>query len=156
MERLRYLLIRPKGFRIYTDHRNLRFMYGAMSTAKLNVRARLDRWALKLQGYRFDIEHVAGELNLWADLLSRWGAQQIVPARTIAVQAVIKAMGKRKTKRQHARPNLTSMEKFEWPTTRQIQKAQDSIQVPTDHTYVKNGQGLWTYDKRIWIPDKHL
>ena len=77
VERLRYLMICPEGFRLYTDHRNLRFMNNPWNTAKLNVRARLVRWVLKLQGYRSDVEHVAGELNLWADLLSRWGAKPI-------------------------------------------------------------------------------
>ena len=63
----------------------------------------MDRWALKLQGYRFDIEHVAGKLNLWANLLGRWGAKQVEKKERIAIPVKLKAMEKRKHKRQLAK-----------------------------------------------------
>ncbi len=69
---------RPKGFRIYTDHQNLRFIYGTYRTQKINVMCRYERWAIKLLKFRYTIEHVPGERNLWADLLSRWGETMCV------------------------------------------------------------------------------
>lgn len=30
------------------------------------------RWAIKLSAYRYVIEHVSGDRNVWADMLSRW------------------------------------------------------------------------------------
>ena len=154
VERLRYLLICPKGFRLYTDHRNLRFMYSPWSNAKLNVRARLDRWALKLQGYRFDVEHVAGELNLWADLLSRWGAKPMEIEKRVAtpmLNAVGK--GKRNLKRHVAQPNLAPMNEFDWPTKNKIRKAQQNGEFPTNIVLEENHDGLYTYKGRVWIPD---
>ncbi len=35
---------------------------------------KLQRWALSLNAFPFTIEHVSGEDNVWADLLTRWGS----------------------------------------------------------------------------------
>jgi hypothetical protein len=32
---------------------------------------KIQRWALKLATYNYRIEHIAGELNVWTDLLTR-------------------------------------------------------------------------------------
>jgi hypothetical protein len=34
----------------------------------------LQRWALKLSGFNYVIEHINGTANVWADILSRWDA----------------------------------------------------------------------------------
>ena len=156
VERLRYLLICPKGFRLYTDHRNLRFMYSSWSTAKLNARARLDRWALKLQGYRFNVEHVAGELNLWADLLSRWGAKSVERVKTVATPSLnaIGRKGKRNLKRQVAKPNLAPMIDFDWPTVMKIRKEQQAADLPINVKLEEDSNGLYAYEGRVWIPDE--
>jgi hypothetical protein len=36
--------------------------------------SKIQLWALKLATYNYRIEHIAGELNVWTDLLSRWEA----------------------------------------------------------------------------------
>jgi hypothetical protein len=36
--------------------------------------SKIQRWALKIATYNYHIEHIAGKLNLWTDLLTRWGA----------------------------------------------------------------------------------
>jgi hypothetical protein len=36
--------------------------------------SKIQRWALKLATYNYRIGHIAGELNVWTDLLTRWGA----------------------------------------------------------------------------------
>ncbi|OWZ13085.1 hypothetical protein PHMEG_00013655 [Phytophthora megakarya] len=33
---------------------------------------KLQRWAMVLTVYRYVIEHISGENNVWADILSRW------------------------------------------------------------------------------------
>ncbi|KAK3101592.1 hypothetical protein FSP39_004699 [Pinctada imbricata] len=52
-------------FTIYTDHRALVWLKTAKNTG------RLERWALKLQEYDFEIIHRAGKSNYVADALSR-------------------------------------------------------------------------------------
>ncbi|KAL0213032.1 hypothetical protein RCL1_006658 [Eukaryota sp. TZLM3-RCL] len=55
-----------RRFTLLTDHKNLTFLH----TAPLAIRL-VHRWLPILSQYSFDIEHVIGSNNLWADLLSR-------------------------------------------------------------------------------------
>ncbi|KAE9062830.1 hypothetical protein PF007_g29768 [Phytophthora fragariae] len=70
---LGYLLVRRGGFRLYCDHKNLVFVFAPDKEVKRHVRGKLQRWALSLTGLAFQVEHIDGTDNLWADLLSRWG-----------------------------------------------------------------------------------
>ncbi len=78
-----YLLHRPGGFDLYTDHANLKFIFNpaSINTAvpKYTV-AKLDRWALLLMGYDYRIRNIAGDDNVWADLLSRRGSTPAICA----------------------------------------------------------------------------
>ena len=79
-KRLAYLLVRRRGFHVYTDHRNLVYIFNpAGSNTHLGKPAadRLERWSLTLRAFDFDIEHMPGEDNNWADLLSRWGNPEV-------------------------------------------------------------------------------
>ncbi|POM60317.1 hypothetical protein PHPALM_30835 [Phytophthora palmivora] len=70
-----YLVCRPGGFSLYTDHRNLRYIIAptTVSSAVLKYTAdRLHRWALLLMPLSYEIRGIAGDANVWADLLSRW------------------------------------------------------------------------------------
>ena len=84
--RLEYLLIRDKGFKIFADHKNLLFLfdpsYRPTNLKKFTV-AKLERWSLRLHALPFSIEHIDGVKNVWADLLSRWGAKKPLTAPTI-------------------------------------------------------------------------
>ena len=75
--RLEHLLLREKGFRLFTDHRNLLFLFSAEyrpgDLRKYTIE-KLERWAMRLQAFHYVIEHIPGEDNVWADLLSRWGS----------------------------------------------------------------------------------
>ncbi|RAN66221.1 hypothetical protein B5P40_32175 [Bacillus sp. SRB_8] len=35
---------------------------------------RLERWGMDLSSFRFNIEHIPGDMNVWADMMTRWGA----------------------------------------------------------------------------------
>jgi RNase H-like domain found in reverse transcriptase/Integrase zinc binding domain/Chromo (CHRromatin Organisation MOdifier) domain len=77
--RLDYLLVRPNGFMLFTDARNLTFMYDPSSvlpTAPRFLLNKVERWGLKLRNFRYQISHISGEDNVWGDLLSRWGATE--------------------------------------------------------------------------------
>lgn len=51
-------------FKVITDHASLRWL---MNQSDLN--GRLARWSLKLQGFKFNIEHRKGSLNILPDVL---------------------------------------------------------------------------------------
>lgn len=61
-----YLYNHPRPIRIFTDHNPLTFLHKMQNTNQ-----RLLRWALFLQQYTLDIQHVRGRDNILADTLSR-------------------------------------------------------------------------------------
>ncbi|KAH9109321.1 hypothetical protein AeMF1_015598 [Aphanomyces euteiches] len=66
-KRLEYLLIRPGGFRLFTDHRNLVYMFnplGASPNMAKYQAHKLQRWSLTMTTFPYVIECVAGEDNL--------------------------------------------------------------------------------------------
>jgi hypothetical protein len=52
------------------------------------VKEKLLRWALKMIGLRCTIEHVSGEDNVWADIVSRWGRASPSSVNVVSVKRV--------------------------------------------------------------------
>ncbi len=99
-----YLLHPAAGFHLFTDHRNLKFIFSptaAVASVPRNTVQKLERWALLLMGYMYVVHGILGESNVWADLLSRWGSP-------------LKAICAIKQDQLMISP-LRSVE-FEWPT----------------------------------------
>lgn len=65
-------------FTVITDHSSLKWL---MKQQDLN--GRLARWSLKLQRYKFDIEHRKGSKNIVPDMLSRLDMEEITAINTI-------------------------------------------------------------------------
>ena len=61
-----YLLDAANIFEIWTDHKNLKYIW---KPHKLNRRQ--VRWYLKLQDYDFILQHIPGKMNTKADILLR-------------------------------------------------------------------------------------
>ncbi|OWZ11513.1 LOW QUALITY PROTEIN: hypothetical protein PHMEG_00015453 [Phytophthora megakarya] len=59
-DKLRYLLLRPHGFRMYCDHRNLIHVFATGHEVKKRVRGKHLRWSMKLMEYRYTIELIDG------------------------------------------------------------------------------------------------
>ena len=77
------MLHRPGGFRLFTDHLNLRYIFNpgtVLSAVPKYTADKLQRWSMVLMGYQYEIVHIPGEDNVWADLLSRWGCERSVCA----------------------------------------------------------------------------
>lgn len=66
------MLLRDKGFHVYCDQSNPIQIFSPDKEVKQHVKAKLQRWALKLVGCRYVIHHITGERSLWADIISRW------------------------------------------------------------------------------------
>ena len=71
--KFRYYLY-GRHFTVYTDHKSLEWL---QETRFKN--SKVERWALRLQEFSFDIVHKDGELNVVADCLSRACAAQVCP-----------------------------------------------------------------------------
>ncbi|KAH9114485.1 hypothetical protein AeMF1_011426 [Aphanomyces euteiches] len=118
-EKLNYLLMRPDGFRMYCDHKNLIHIFASGKEWPEHTRGKLMRWAGIIGGYRYTIEHIDGIHNLWADMMSRWGQ----PAVGKATQKVMAARWTKKRKNKSSRPvpkrnvlRPLDDEKFVWPS----------------------------------------
>ena len=86
--RLEYLLW--GGVHIFTDHRNLTYIFNPEACVTSVTKAmaqRLENWKAVLGQYRYAIEHIPGERNCWGDLLSRWVKVPSVPVRSVAVHS---------------------------------------------------------------------
>jgi RNase H-like domain found in reverse transcriptase/Integrase zinc binding domain/Integrase core domain len=141
VEKLRHFLVRPQGFVILTDHRNLIFMYKLDSVKRLNVQAKIDRWGMKLDGYRYKIEHVAGVNNLWSDLLSRWGA---------AASTTTKICRLTRHRRHVAQPIVAPVHEISFPTIDEFRNLQKSAS-PSARDIVFE-DGVYKRRGKIWIP----
>jgi len=79
--RLSHILAACTGFSLFTDHKNILYM---LSPTRYNANVarhvvhKTQRWALRLSEFNFTVEHIAGEDNLWADILTRWAAPDYV------------------------------------------------------------------------------
>ena len=63
--------IAGRKFTICCDHRPLQFIFDRKSTQSDRISARLQRWAITLRAYDYEIKYIKGELMLTADTLSR-------------------------------------------------------------------------------------
>jgi hypothetical protein len=145
LRRADYLLHRPGGFDLYTDHSNLKFIFNPASlkaAVPKYTAAKLDRWALLLMGYDYRIKDIAGDDNVWADLLSRWGRVRNVCAIFRVPLKISPLMDK----------------EFVWPTVDEVQRIQEVYVEKHGHpddvkppVAVSDGV-LRCTDGALWIP----
>jgi hypothetical protein len=136
-----YLLHRPDGFALYTDHRNLRYIFDPHSVSSAVPRYtadKLHRWSLLLMAYRYEIYDIAGDDNVWADLLSRWGSS----FKTVCAISQLP---------MPLSPQLDA--EFVWPNVQEIASAQASATPPPAMAKAAD-DGLWRdTENHVWIPD---
>ncbi|TYZ67944.1 hypothetical protein PybrP1_002807 [[Pythium] brassicae (nom. inval.)] len=65
---LEFALARERGFRLYCDHANLVHIFSPHQSIKKHIRGKPQRWPLHLVPYRYEIEHISGERNVFADI----------------------------------------------------------------------------------------
>ncbi|KAE9065928.1 hypothetical protein PF010_g28013 [Phytophthora fragariae] len=96
-DQLSHLLLRPQGFRLFCDHRNLIYVFAPGKEVKKHIRGKLLRWAVKLMEYRYHVEHIEGASNVWADMISRWAGNH---NDNVALRAmVLRKRGRREEER---------------------------------------------------------
>ena len=74
-EKMDYLLMSGRPVHIFTDHRNLLFVFAPLALEPVlgrHVVSKVQRWALFLSRYSYVIEHIDGDDNVFADILTRW------------------------------------------------------------------------------------
>ncbi|ETV82186.1 hypothetical protein H257_04897 [Aphanomyces astaci] len=146
--RLDYLVVRPGGFRLFTDHRNLVYIFnpsGSNTNMTKYQADKLQRWSLAMSTFPYTIECDSGDANVWGDLLCRWGSapadQPVVNVRKLI----------------HVVSPLQQVD-FEWPTAATIRGIQRSTMegggtLPNGMDWDDDSHFYVDPDGRIWIPD---
>ncbi|OWZ15878.1 hypothetical protein PHMEG_00010406 [Phytophthora megakarya] len=149
-EKLDYLLLRPQGFRMFCDHRNLIHVFAPDKEIKKHVRGKLLRWALKLSDYRYIIEHIEGPKNVWADMFSRWGGNHnpTVRVKRLSVQTRAQAKSTAAMKRPVLRP--LDDDGFVWPSFDELRQVQSLSEAP--QVAQRDNVGVYRCENRIWVP----
>ncbi|GMF36000.1 unnamed protein product [Phytophthora fragariaefolia] len=145
---LEYLLDREKGFHIYCDYSNLIQSFALGREVKQHVKGKLQHWAMRITGCRYIIEHIPGEHNLWADIVSRWGHPPADPA-TASITRVHHVTTHSES--AVSRPRPLEDASFNWSTTDEVKVVQGHCKkdMPPGASIV---EGLTTIDGKIWIP----
>ncbi|OWY95757.1 LOW QUALITY PROTEIN: hypothetical protein PHMEG_00034159, partial [Phytophthora megakarya] len=146
-DNLNYMLLRPGGFRIYCDHRNLIYLFAPKQELKKHVKGKLLRWSLKLSEYRYTIAHIDGQHNLWADLISRWGG---ATHTTILRFKRITRMQSRVSKQPLIRP--LDKDAFVWPTLNEIAATQKAHVNSMPRSCSLDVSGIYRCNGKVWIP----
>ncbi|POM76543.1 Hypothetical protein PHPALM_6210 [Phytophthora palmivora] len=139
----------PKGSRLFCDHANLAYIFPPDVELKKHVRDRLQRWAMRLCGLHYTIEHFPGEKHVWADIVSRWNTRATVQIASVQT-------------RSHQSPPVSSLsrlrplddENFVFPSREDIKVAQEAASRERSrlNNFSEEEDGVVTIDHRIWIP----
>jgi hypothetical protein len=80
IERFSYLLKRPEGFTLFTDHFNLKTLLDISndkSSVNKNTKQRMGRYAANICQFAHEICQIFGKDNIWADWISRLTPEQL-------------------------------------------------------------------------------
>ena len=91
---------------------------------------KLARWAEKLRAHTYTVEHLPGESNVWADILSRWKDNN---------ESVQSQSAERLAGMMSSAPVKPDMDEFVWPSEEEIYKAQSKTMKEMDPKEVPNG-----------------
>lgn len=144
--RLNYLLGCAARVTVFTDHRNLLFAFHPTvvepSLGRHKV-LKVIRWALYLSAFAYDIEHVPGDLNTMADIMTRWmrGYRRATPTT--------KRVGR--IQQSESVPTVPR-DNTSWPTLEGIASAQQLVQTKPKNA-TTDDDGLLRIEGKVWVPD---
>ena len=148
-ERLDYMFTCEENIHVYTDHRNLLFVFHPLSlkpSLGRHIINKVHRWALYLSQFSYTIEHVEGENNVAADMLTRWYAG--CRGKRPSARRILS-----KLKNSDLIPTPEEKD-FLWPTKHEIIETQR--QSKTKPSNLSNtDDGLFKINGKIWIPSEN-
>lgn len=145
-----YLLLGAQPAHVYTDHRNLMFVFAPLAlepTLGRHIVSKVQRWALFLLRFPFVIEHVSGKSNVFADILTRWTrgylrerkAMRTISSLLLQSEQLVPAAGS-----------------FKWPDMNLFLNSQSHFNDGTTGLTRDPADGLWKKYGKIWIPNQDL
>ena len=143
MTRLEYLIAGKEVF-LFTDHANLVYIFDPVGQNPGIARYtanKLMRLALKLGGYRYVIEHLARDRNVWADILTRWAVRPNVSSKRLRISRLLVAP---------MSPSLS--EEYDWPCRDGLISTQGSANETYPSQFSKIYGLLQDEGGVVWIP----
>ena len=147
-KKLDYMLLAEGNTHLYTDHRNLLFVFNPLAlnpALARHVVSKVQRWGLYLSRFAYAIEHVQGEKNIMAYIMTRWwrgyrGKRQAI---------------KRISHVPHQRDIAPSplSEQFSWPDEEIILMSQDKYASEACQSVKGLGNVPLTHEGKLWIPE---
>ena len=146
--KLDYILLTQDRSHVYTDHRYLLFVSPPFALepdlGRLIV-SKAQRWALYLSQFLYVIEHIAGERNVFADILTRW------------------CRGYRRVEAKQTKPKICALNTADnaqqdqsylndWPSSERFKAEQLKSAAPRKDIYTDEDE-LWRSNRAIWILD---
>lgn len=140
-------LVMGREVSIYTDHANLVQLYdpyGKNPGIARHTASKLMRWAIKLSAFRYVVEHLPGDRNVWADMLTRWAVQS---------KATITTDGHARFKSLMLAPVSPGLDpELDWPTLDGIIASQDASKELAPSSSKSTSKGLVNDEGVSWIP----
>ena len=109
-----------------------------------HVVSKVQRWALHLSRFDYNLEHIIGSENVFADMLTRWTkGHKRKPTSSICSLVL-----------QNHQQLVPSSREVEWPSIELIKNAQVHIMEDTCGAIRRDPEdNLLKKDGKIWIPD---
>ncbi len=146
MCRIDYLVM-GREVSIYTDHANLVQLYdpyGKHPGIPRHTATKLMRWAIKLSAFRYVVEHLPGERNVWADMLTRWA---VTRKKTVSSQNA----GKIKSL-MIAPVNPGANPELDLPTHQDVILSQNAAEESPPSSFRRTDEGWVNAEGVTWIP----
>ena len=145
-----YLFLNGQETHVFTDHRNLMFVYAPTALEPAlgrHVVCKVQRWALYLSRFDYIVEHIEGKDNVFADILTRWTRdyRNNAEARSCIASLLL----------TQAKQLIPSASDIVWPNFDNIRSAQ-SNHVRPEGLEFDDQDRLWKKCGRIWIPSENL
>ena len=140
-----YLFLGEQPVHVFTDHRNLLFVFAPFALEPAlgrHVVSKVQRWALFLSRFNYRIEHVSGEENVFADILTRWlKGYRDEPKRMRTICSLVRAPAQ----------IIPTADDLVWPDIEAFANAQRTARdKPRDLEVGEDKVGR--VERRIWIP----
>ncbi|XP_037037375.1 uncharacterized protein K02A2.6-like [Bradysia coprophila] len=149
-----------RRFSLKTDHRPLLAIFGSKKGIPPMAAGRLQRWALYLANFTFDIEHIKGRDNAIADFLSRFPTEESddgVPdvcyvnfLTTTAENLVDCEIVRKEAAKDEVIGRVSQFVREEWPIGIEKQTEFRNYWLKKDELTMENGVLMWGY--RVVIP----
>jgi hypothetical protein len=156
------------------------YVFAPGKEVKKHIRGKVLRCSTKLMEYRYEVEHIDGESNVWADMVSRWTGDHAPVVRLCAMQLRMRARDshtehrpkrRRRKKNQSVATDTEEVEEgvsrplsrqlrplddldFEWPTLSAVLTVQNQHAVDRPRDAKGDAEDGWFIDGRLWIPSK--